>query len=95
MVRAEAADTITFKKMGHEDYFFWLEVLNRNGVAELVHTEQPLCFYLVRKGSLSSNKIKAAKWQWVIYREQIGLGWLQSLRYFAHYLAYAGLKRFP
>jgi glycosyltransferase involved in cell wall biosynthesis len=95
MVRAEAADTITFKKMGHEDYFFWLEVLNRNGVAELVHTEQPLCFYLVRKGSLSSNKIKAAKWQWVIYREQIGLGLLQSLRYFVHYLAYAGFKRFP
>lgn len=85
---------LLFKSMGHEDYFFWLEALQQTDHAELVPSSQAMCFYLVRDGSLSSNKFRAAQWQWVIYRKELGLGFGKSLRYFMYYLVYAVHKRF-
>jgi len=82
-----------FERIGHEDYVFWLKMVRRAGIARRVPTTEPLAEYLVRTGSLSADKRKAARWQWNIYRNVEGLGMLRSAWYFAHYAAIAVAKR--
>lgn len=82
-----------FEKIGHEDYVFWLSMVRRAGIARRVATTEPLADYLVRTGSLSADKRKAARWQWNIYREVEKLDPLRSAWYFAHYAAIAVAKR--
>lgn len=82
-----------FRRMGHEDYVFWLDMVRRAGRAARVDHDEPLAWYLVRGGSVSSNKIKAARWQWRIYRDVEKLGFLQALRYMGFYVWHAVNKR--
>jgi glycosyltransferase involved in cell wall biosynthesis len=82
-----------FRRVGHEDYVFWLELVRRAGRAICVEAQEPLAWYLVREGSVSSNKIRAAAWQWRIYREIERLGWLASTVYMFHYAWHAVRKR--
>lgn len=77
--------SLKFKNIGHEDYIFWVEAIERAGSAELVPSDIPLAKYLVRRASLSGNKIKAAKWQWVNYRKNLGFGFIQSAFFFTCY----------
>lgn len=84
-----------FLKMGHEDYVFWLDRVRRAGRAERVDDPRPLAYYLVREGSVSSNKWRAAGWQWRIYREIERLPRLRSAWCMLHYVAHALLKRSP
>lgn len=83
-----------FGAMGHEDYVFWLGLVRAAGEAVCAQPDRMLASYLVRQGSLSSNKLRAARWQWRIYRESERLGVLRSGWYFAHYAARAVGKRF-
>lgn len=82
-----------FRKVGHEDYVFWLDMVRRAGIAIRAEHPEPLAYYLVRAGSLSADKLKAARWQWHIYRQIEGLGRLAAARYFMHYAANALSKR--
>lgn len=82
-----------FRRMGHEDYVFWLDMVRRAGSAVRADQGQPLAHYLVRKGSLSSDKLRAARWQWRIYREVEGLGRVASAHFFARYALNALGKR--
>ena len=82
-----------FEKIGHEDYVFWLAMVKRAGIARRVPSEEPMADYLVRSGSLSADKRKAARWQWTIYREVEKLDPLRAAWYFAHYAAIAVAKR--
>ena len=82
-----------FQRIGHEDYVFWLELVRRAGQAERIPDPAPLADYLVRDGSLSGNKLRAAGWQWRIYREIERLDPVRSGWYFAHYAGNALLKR--
>ncbi|TWT17252.1 glycosyltransferase family 2 protein [Luteimonas marina] len=84
-----------FRRIGHEDYVFWLELVRRAGGAVRAdgHDATPLASYLVRKGSVSSNKLRAAGWQWRIYREVEGLNPAQSAFYMVHYVRHALGKR--
>jgi teichuronic acid biosynthesis glycosyltransferase TuaG len=82
-----------FERIGHEDYVFWLQLVRRAGIARRVPTTEPLAEYLVRTGSLSADKRKAARWQWNIYRNVEGLGRIRAAWYFAHYAAIAFAKR--
>lgn len=82
-----------FEKIGHEDYVFWLAMVKRAGIARRVPSTEPLADYLVRSGSLSADKRKAARWQWSIYREVEKLDPLRAAWYFAHYAAIAVAKR--
>ncbi len=82
-----------FQRIGHEDYVFWLQLVRRAGIARRVPTTAPLAEYLVRSGSLSADKRKAAQWQWNIYRNVEGLGPIRAAWYFAHYAAIAVSKR--
>ena len=83
----------SFRKVGHEDYVFWLEVVRRAGGASCVPSDHALAYYLVRDGSVSSDKWRAARWQWRIYRDVAQLGWLSSSQYMCHYAWQAMMKR--
>lgn len=84
---------LRFASVGHEDYIFWIEALTRVDSAELVPSGTPLAKYLVRKSSLSGNKLKAAKWQWLNYRRNIGFGFFKSAFYFSCYAFYSVLRK--
>jgi teichuronic acid biosynthesis glycosyltransferase TuaG len=84
---------VRFQRIGHEDYVFWLELVRRAGQALRIPDPTPIADYLVRDGSLSGNKLRAAGWQWRIYREIERLDPLRSGWYFAHYAGNALLKR--
>lgn len=82
-----------FLRIGHEDYVFWLDRVHRAGRAVRVDFDEPLASYLVRGGSVSSNKLRAARWQWRIYREVEGLGFASAVRYMGFYVWNALAKR--
>jgi teichuronic acid biosynthesis glycosyltransferase TuaG len=84
---------VRFRRVGHEDYVFWLQLVRTAGVAERVPHAEPLAEYLVRGGSLSADKRKAARWQWNIYRDIEGLGRVRASWYFMHYAVNAVVKR--
>lgn len=83
----------TFLKIGHEDYVFWLQMVRRAGSGVRIEHDEPLAYYLVREGSVSANKLRAAGWQWRIYRDIERLPLLRSCVYMAHYLWNAVSKR--
>ena len=83
-----------FQRIGHEDYAFWLEMVRRAGSAQRLPDQAPVADYLVREGSLSSDKLRAARWQWNIYRDVAGLDLLRAGWYFANYAAIGIGKRF-
>ena len=74
-----------FPRMGHEDYVFWLQMVRRAGTALRVDHDEPLAFYLVRKQSVSSNKVHAARWQWRIYRDVERMGVVRACGYMVMY----------
>jgi glycosyltransferase involved in cell wall biosynthesis len=84
---------IQFQRIGHEDYVFWLDRVRRAGRAVCVPGTQPQAFYLVRGGSVSANKLRAAGWQWRIYRDVERLSLPQAVWYMLQYVSHALLKR--
>lgn len=79
------------KKIGHEDYLMWLEILRK--------TEQAICIqenlakYRVSKKSLSANKLIAAQWTWNIYRKQLKIPIIPALYFFSQYAVQGLLKK--
>ncbi len=84
---------VPFRRVGHEDYVFWLEMVRRAGAASCVPCDHALAYYLVRDGSVSADKWRAARWQWRIYRDVARLGWLSSSQHMCHYAWQAVMKR--
>lgn len=74
-----------FFSIGHEDYAFWLNVCRRFNLKTLCVPE-PMVSYSVGHSSLSSNKFKAAKWTWSIYRKQEGFNFFKALFFFSSYV---------
>jgi teichuronic acid biosynthesis glycosyltransferase TuaG len=93
MVRRSDTTDVEFKRVGHEDYLFWLELVRKIGHVARVPSEEPLCFYTVRDSSISANKLTTARWQWSIYRSILQLGLIESLWYFCGYVVLALRKR--
>ena len=93
MVKATLIGETRFEKIGHEDYVFWLEILKKGVTAKLINTDKNQCNYLVRADSLSSNKLKAIKWQWNIYRKREKLNFFESVFFLLSYITYALKKR--
>jgi glycosyltransferase involved in cell wall biosynthesis len=82
-----------FRRIGHEDYAFWLDMVRRAGHASCAPGDEPLAYYRVRGGSVSANKWRAARWQWRIYRDVARLGWLSASEHRCHYAWRAMRKR--
>ena len=82
---------IFFERIGAEDYVYGLTVLKKGFVAK----NTGLCNSVIRKGitSVSSNKLKSAKWNWNIYYRHEKLGLFRSLYYFSFY-AFKGLIKY-
>ena len=74
-----------------EDYAAWLKILKQ--IKKTKGIKEPLAIYRIRKNSVSSNKLKAAKYQWKIYREVEKLDLIRSIYYFLHY-AWNGLRKY-
>lgn len=90
---ARSLGAVAFQRVGHEDYVFWLDLVRRAGHAICIDAPAALASYLVRDGSVSSNKLRAAAWQWQIYRRIERLGVLSSAFYMSHYTWHAVRKR--
>lgn len=74
---------VYFEPFGHEDYILWLSLLRKGFIAKNTCTVEAL--YRVRTRSVSSNKLKVMRWDWLIYYRIEKLGLLLSLYYFANY----------
>jgi glycosyltransferase involved in cell wall biosynthesis len=86
----EKLGKLYMKNIGHEDYVLWLEILKK--IPYTMGIDKPLASYRIAAKSVSSNKFKAALWQWKIYRKVENIGLLKSIYYFVHYLYY-GIKK--
>ena len=74
-----------------QDYGLWLNILKQINTTKGIL--EPLAVYRIRKNSVSSNKLKAASYQWKIYREVEKLNLFKSFYYFVNYIYY-GLKKY-
>lgn len=75
------------RKVGAEDYLFWLEIFSKQNVTG-IGVPEPLAYYRVadKTKSLSSNKFRSAKWTWDIYSKRLNLPFSKSIYYFTIYL---------
>ena len=74
-----------------QDFAFWLQLLRAGAVARGIN--EPLTYYRVRPGSLSSNKLSAALYTWKVYRELEGLSISKATPNFISYATLALRKR--
>lgn len=79
------------KKVHHEDYLMWLNILKKAKYA--IGIQENLASYRVGKSSLSANKIKSAQWTWDIYRKHCGMSLFMSIRFFISYAVKSIIKR--
>ncbi len=73
-----------------QDHGLWLSIL-RDGL-QAHGLDHPLMLYRVWSGSVSSNKLVAAAYQWKLYREIERLSLASTLLYFIGY-AYRGVRK--
>lgn len=83
---------IDISKTGHfqmpnirtrQDFALWLSILRKGFIA--YGLQENLAHYRLVPGSISSNKVKAAKRTWKVYREIEGHGFIPSAWYFTNY----------
>lgn len=66
-----------------QDYALWLQILKL--VERAWPLDESLAIYRVRRGSVSSNKLLAARYNWQLYRDVEKLGAVRSAYYFCQY----------
>ncbi|WP_445659225.1 glycosyltransferase family 2 protein [Achromobacter sp. NCFB-sbj8-Ac1-l] len=91
--RKDRLPDLRFESGGHEDYVFWLRAVKIAGEIHATLPGTPLAYYRVVKNSLSSNKGRAIRWQWRIYRKVLSLSLPLSFYYFCFYIFNAFRKR--
>jgi teichuronic acid biosynthesis glycosyltransferase TuaG len=91
MIDRRVVEKVNFEKIGHEDYFFWLETLKNGVLAKGI--DDKLVNYRVHSTSLSSNKLKAVTYTWHIYRNLLKLNLLECVYYFFIHEFKAVIKR--
>lgn len=74
-----------------EDITTWWKLLETYGDAHGI--QKPLAYYRRTKGSLSADKIAAAKGRWYLYRKHKKFGFIKSGYYFLHYIHNAIKRR--
>lgn len=66
-----------------QDYALWLKILKKDITA--ICLPECLAFYRIRNNSISSNKLRAAQYNWFLYRKIENLNTFKSIYYFTHY----------
>lgn len=77
-------DGVFQKKIGHEDYLMWLELLKPN--KKVFRVQKPLMLYRLHVNSISSNKLRSIRWTWNIYYYELELGLCYSLFLIGNYI---------
>lgn len=67
-----------------QDFALWLKILKLTPYAYGLNED--LANYTVRSDSISANKLKAAQYNWYLYRNIEKLNILKSMYYFSHYM---------
>lgn len=83
MVLRNTIGDLKFKKVGHEDWVFWLDIFKKSVKGYGINEQ--LALYRIRKGSVSNNKLRAAGFTWKLLRESQKIGLLKSTYYFSRY----------
>lgn len=78
----------------HEDYAFWLDVF-RSGKVRAAYLDKPTTIILLRKGSRSSNPLRAARSHLSILLSENSLPWFKVIWYMIIYISIATRKRLP
>lgn len=73
-----------FETAHHEDFILWLSILKEGYRAICV--PEVLAHYRVGKNSVSSNKLKSAKWYWDILRKHESISFFKASKYFISYM---------
>lgn len=81
---------IAMPETKHEDYLAWVKILKSGIVAHGVN--EILASYRVAKKSVSGSKLKAATWQWKIYRNELRFSVMKSVYCFCCY-AFNGVRK--
>ena len=90
MVLKTAMGDLRFKKVGHEDWLFWLDLLKKCGYG--YGLDEQLVLYRIRKGSISANKFRGMKYTWKLLRESEKIGLIRSAYLFSRYATVAFWK---
>lgn len=93
LINASLLDGIEFSNIGHEDYALWLAILKKGIIAKRAGENRVYAKYRVHKNSISSSKLKAALWQWHLYRKYLRLSILKSTTLMISYGCFAIAKR--
>ena len=84
LLRSDAIGMVRMRgEYSHEDYVFWLELMQNGCKAGGVNT--PLMRYRISKSNRSGNKRKAAHERWIIYRRFLKMGRFESFWWFVQY----------
>ncbi|WP_180065131.1 glycosyltransferase family 2 protein [Acinetobacter sp. YH16037] len=67
-----------------QDFALWLKILKLTPYAYGLNED--LANYTVRSDSISANKLKAAQYNWYLYRNIEKLNIFKSMYYFSHYM---------
>lgn len=78
-----------FKKIGHEDFEYLCRLFKIFKIARIVGGPQVI--YYCQENSLSSNKLKSARWHYAILKDDLGFGLVKRCVYFLFYV-YQGLR---
>ena len=92
-VSARLAKSIEFQAVGHEDYLFWLSTLRAMEVpfvCSKTEYEVGLTSYRKHSNSLSSSKLKSARWHFSVL-SKLEIPMLRRLYLFSRY-AFNGVK---
>jgi glycosyltransferase involved in cell wall biosynthesis len=81
-----------FPHRGHEDYALWLSLLRKGGIAKIAGAGDSYAKYRIHSSSLTSSKLRAARWQWSIYRESEALSIFSSSALMLSY-AYKAIRK--
>lgn len=93
MIARPLIEGVRFHDIGHEDYLFWLNILQKTDKAVRVPTPEPLAVYRIHALSRSSDLVRNVGWQWKIYREELCLPICKSLPLMGNYAYHAISKR--
>ena len=92
MISRDALAPFRFAKLGHEDFELWLR-LARTGI-EVNGLAMTLVRHYRRANSVSSDKLKALSFYWVIFRTSIGLNPIEAAFVLFRYFCYRFLSVF-
>ena len=92
MIQTEIAKQIEMRNVKHEDFVYWLDVIKK--IEHIEYIDEVLGSYRKRRGSISEDKKKSAKWRWNVYRNVEHLSFIKSCYYFVNYAITGVMKHY-